>query len=319
MTDPSRPGGGEPDVMVSGDEREPWRASRRQKAVVAGGVAVALVVAGAVQVVRHQREQTRLDAASPRQVTLAVTLPVDDASAPEGSVRLAVRNDTPDPVHLSRLTVDVEGLDPVPLDLDLAPAQIGHLDVPDTVACDPALAATGLTVSGSFDVRTSRGRTGAVPVMLLSDAVAGLLGHAQDRCHYQPPDRALGAFFGEAKRVGDTLVVTETLTNQGLLDLEVTGYTTDPWLAVTSRPAGVVSLPPGTFDDNGTPVGDGRTVQLVFRVTDCAAARAAVLPDLDPTVVAFVRHSGGEGSSGLGVSTDVDVHPLADFVVAVCR
>ena len=318
VTDPSRPGGAA-DVMVSGDEREPWRASRRQKALLAGALVVALLVAAGVQVVRHQREQTRLDALSVAQVSVAVTIQpaLDDSTT--GTVHLALRNDTPVTVHVDRLRVDLPGLPEVRIDKDLLSAEFVTADVPDRVTCSPDVKDTQRQVRGALDVRTARGVRATVPVTLLPDAVQSLLGAAQDRCHFLPLTRALSVSINDdARRAGKQVVADLLLSNDGLLPLTVTGIQLPSGFALGTDASLPLSLPIARFDAQGARISDdGFPLRLTIGVEDCGAARQAVTsPDFDPEGD-FVLTNGTDVAN-VPFAVSVDGAPVSALVTALC-
>ena len=296
VTDPSRPGG-PADVVVSGDEREPWRASRRQKALLAGAVVVALLVAAAVQVVRHQREQTRLDAQSLKQVAVVVTTGEDRDT---GSTLVSLRNDGRGPVHVDALRIDLPGLSEIRLDKDLIEAQILPIAVPDRVTCSQRVLDTQREVSGQVSVRTTRGVRASLPVTLGFDAVGLLLARAQDRCHLYPLAGALQVTTGDARRVGRTLEVDLGLSNIGLRPLTVTGLTMPDGFTVRVDKAFPIAIPAAVyFGQDQRSLDDDPSLHLVIGVSDCATSAQAVTDTaFDPPGSIEVRNGNDQGSVG---------------------
>ena len=70
------------DVLVSGDEREPWRWTQRRRHVALTAVVVATLVAGVASAVDMVRENHRLDRASVDAVQLRAEAPVEELAPP---------------------------------------------------------------------------------------------------------------------------------------------------------------------------------------------------------------------------------------------
>ena len=84
LSDPNNPG--EPvDVMVSGDEREPWKPGRRTWSVLGVLALIAAMVVLVSLVVQHRDEQASKDAATLSQFALVspVRLPVPLVAEPQ--------------------------------------------------------------------------------------------------------------------------------------------------------------------------------------------------------------------------------------------
>jgi hypothetical protein len=263
ITDPRRPV--EPgDVLVSGDEKPPWRAKRWHYEALGLVVLLALAVVVPQRVVAARAADRRAAIAAVDAAEVAISLGTITDRSPV--VRADVTSTGPDPITLESVQLHDPGYSRLTVNAQLPVRGISHLTVPDTRTCSEDL------LNGSFGgppatVRfrvAGREVTRSVPVP--PDLYQALTEAAQTRCGFLPGSKALGGRLS-VRPVGSQLKVALELTNAGRLPLYVRStYVLTPGLEV---PAG------GSYVLVRTG-GASTTYSFRLRVTDCTQLRPLV-------------------------------------------
>ncbi|MGB8652346.1 MAG: hypothetical protein WCD35_16995 [Mycobacteriales bacterium] len=272
ITDPNRPAGAD-DVLVSGNEREPWRPSRRHWQLLGAVLAVLAVTVPVVLVVQHRREQARLDRAALAAVRLVAVLPQEaNHNPPPDTAPLGLRNDGPDDVRVLSLRIDAAGYRDQAVGR-LVEGGVGFLalDVANTPPCDARLV-TAPPRTVIVTLRTERGDRTTRRLPLDAELARLLSGLARDRCGYQAPADALQADLAASHADGADLVATFQVYNRSVLPLTLLGLE-GPGLRITTTPALPLALTPQRSPNAGT-LSQQLTVRV--RVTDCARALPAL-------------------------------------------
>lgn len=217
ITDPSRPGE-VGDVLISGDEREPWRPSRRHYRALA--YVLLLVVAAVVpaQVVSARAQDHRDAVAEADLVKLAVSATSSALTGPD--VSLTVTNETDHALRLLSVQVREPGYGVTRVDRTIAAHSAIPVTVPDTRTCgrdqiSPANTGTVTTVS-----RTSHGERVLRSVTVSDQAWQQLTSVARERCGWKTPLEALRV-TATWVRSGSDLVLRGTVSNSGKAELAV--------------------------------------------------------------------------------------------------
>ena len=265
ITDPRRPVA-PGDVLVSGDEKPPWRARRGHYEALGLVVLLALAVVVPQRVVASRAADRRAAIAAVDAAQVAISLGTITDRSPE--VRADITNSGPDAITLQTVTLQDSAYRTLAVNAPVAPRSITHLTVPDTRACtDDLLNGTlgGPPATVRFRV-AGRDVTRTVPVA--QDLWQALIEAAQNRCGFLPAVKALGVRLS-VRPVGKQLEVVLGLTNAGRLPLSVISVSAlVPGLEVLSGP-GNVPVPPG---------GAAKAYRFRLRVTDCLQLRPAVMP-----------------------------------------
>jgi hypothetical protein len=270
MTDPTRPA--EPvDVMVAGDDRDPWRPGKRTWILLAVLVVLAAIAVPVGLDRQHQADERALDSAAAKDVALAPTAdPVVGAEPVPNVIGIGLRNDTDQNVTLVGYHVQGAGYTAQQVDLPILPYEIVHLGVPDTATC----AVTVLTKeppSIRLRVRTSRGQVVTLTADLVDAAGSALALGAQQRCGLRKPlDAFISQIIETSTIKGRTLTVTTIVANTGRLPLRIASLESFPGVTVTTSRPLPLALPYTLLDSSHPLTGTPLTFRLT--VTDCAQA-----------------------------------------------
>ena len=306
ISDPTRPG--EPvDVMVSGDEKEPWRPTRRHWTALA--VLVLLAVAAVVpdRVVSARAADRRAELAAVDGVEL--TLSADGSQPAPDAVRLLVQNTGPSDVRL--LEVQVDGYPTQRTDVLVPRAGADTVDLKDTVTCTEKVLLTGDQNRVRLRLRTPGGTVVTRRLDLTGDAWLPLAALAQKRCGYLSPGEAL-KITAAGQVVGRALDLRVTVRNTGRVPLRLDGVNLPAGFDWRTVPAPPTSLPASQT----TPT----SLLVRLTVNSCPDAQSSLVGD---PVVAFstVQLLSGGAEYGAGDSPPVleDALPLlTQLVSAAC-
>jgi hypothetical protein len=281
---------GHGEVLVSGDDKDPWRPSRAQVMVALTVASIGLVVAGVTVAVNKVRTEHRLD----REALAALQLVADQGfETAEGrgpdTVEVALRNESPHAVRLLSARLDADGFGALPLDSELAAGESVVLAFPNRIACsrsvltDPADAVV-------VRLRTHRGQVVTRREPLSPTAFMEVNRPAQERCGYLPADEAFGFLVGSIRYVGDQVVARLQLYNNSLLPLALARLREAPGLSLElSRPL-PLALPPQDEPQAITRLVD---LELRLRMVSCSSfLEAAGGGDLFDLVQAWVQREG---------------------------
>ena len=314
ISDPNNPSG-YGDVLGAGDEKAPWRPSRRQwQALLAAGL-VLLVAVPPTLYLKHRGDERAAD----RQALAAVRL---DAK-PEGDIGpdqpLTLRNLGPDAITIVVVRVDREGYGSSPADLRLAPSSTGQVQLPFVATCPSGIPRNG--PSGVLvTVRTARGAKKVVRVDIRNtDASYAFVERIKGRCGLYAPHESLQVVSSTVGVVGRELRVHADVTNRSRLRRDVTGLFLAPGFRIRTSPGLPLVVPPSPAGRQGEP----RAFDARITVSGCAAARQALRGDPQGSeqyvqgVEAQINGSAAEGPAFLYLSGDFAV-ALRDLVAASC-
>jgi hypothetical protein len=254
------------DVLVSGDEREPWRWTQRRRHVALTAVVVATLVAGVASAVDMVRENHRLDRASVDAVQLRAEAPVEEL-APPSEVQLSVLNDGPSPVRLLSAWLVAPGYERQSLNAVVGSGESLVLTLPDQARCGPSLLDDPAQVLHVL-VRTHRGQVTTREVTLGPEAFDAVNHPARERCGYLPANEAFVFGTQTLTRDGREVVVRALVHDESVLPLALDRITAMPGLEVEVTPRLPLRLPPQTGQEL---VSHFVTVTLQLRVANCAA------------------------------------------------
>lgn len=282
VVDPRLPGS--TDLLLRGDDREPWRPTPRQKRVALAAAAVIAVVAGASYAADRARAGRRADRAALSTVRLW-TDSLADGPGPAGSIPLSLRNDGPSPVRVLAARLLAPGYDELALDDLVQPGESLAFDVTDAAPCGPQLVdepAEAIRVR----VRTHRGQITTRDVPLGPAAFTAVNHPARERCGYLGADESFAFEVESLELRGRAVVAHATVHDDSVLPLELRRVVAIPGLAVDVSPTTPLRLPPqtGTTDR----VMHFVPLTLRLRVVDCSAFFSGPAFGLDRLVHGWV-------------------------------
>jgi hypothetical protein len=258
IVDPNLSGG--PDLITSGDERDPWRPTRRQRRIALVALAVVAVVTGATGIVGNVRAARSADQAAVASLHLAAVDGPDDLE-PQGSVLVLVRNDGPHQVRLLSARLLAPGYAEQQLHEVIGPIGAVLIQLPDTAVCGPALLREPAELI-RLRLRTYRGQVITRDVRLGPGAHRAVNHAARERCGYLPADEAFGFGVQSVERRGKQVVIRALVHDDSVLPLVLMRLAPAPGLEIEVWPRLPLQLPVQTSAQRIT-----HFVELTLRVT----------------------------------------------------
>jgi len=254
------------EMLVAGDEREPFEWTPRRRYVALTAVTVATLVAGVASAADMVGDGHRRDRASIAAVRLYADAAVE-ATAPAAEVQLSLRNDGPSAVRLLSARLVAPGYGEQRLTGVVAAGESVVLHLPDEVPCGPKLLTEPVEVL-RVRVRTDRQQVTTQELTLGPSAYIAVNHPARERCGYLPPDEAFTFGVQSLQRRGHQVLVKALVHDESVLPLILVRVAAVPGLEVEVAPRLPLRLPPQT--------GPERTshfvpVTLRVRVANCSA------------------------------------------------
>jgi hypothetical protein len=277
IVDPNAPLG---TTELLGSDREPGRVSPYQKLVVAMTALIVALVSIGVARIKQVHHGQQLDAAAVAAVSLAVQPSADYYG--EDSGKILIVNNGPQRVVIESAQFVGQGFQPQRQSVRIESTLANGIEVSEAKNCTPALYQGGprqLRVTA----RTVRGGLAQRTLELPPDVTQRAGGMQRARCGYLLPAEALWPQLTGARRVGDDVVATFELQNEGVLPLTVSGLQAPE--GMTFRAQLPVTLGPRQFW-----TGHSRPVTLTVRlhVQDCGLFRQAGADGIGPVGVLAV-------------------------------
>ena len=249
-------------MLSAGDERPPWRASRRHVLAALAALLLAACAAGGVGWRRHQAQERRLDRAAVAALSLIV---VDDPLGfiDDGDdVAVELRNDGRQPVRIRSARVDFPGYRQIPLSAALTPYAATRLRIASTPSCGPAVVTMG-QLDLLVGVVTVRGTARQLRLPLLAGSTGLFVrSRAREVCAMMPTAQAVTVSAALARSSSREAVLDLTLENLSVLPVTLQAIGAGPGLQVTAESRLPVALPART-----APRTRASLVSVLVRVT----------------------------------------------------
>lgn len=254
------------ELLLAGDEREPWFWTARRRYVGLTAVVVATLVAGVASAVDMVREDRLRDRASASAVELRADSAVG-GFAPANAVQVSLLNDGPAAVHLLSAWLVAPGYAVQPLHEVVAPGESVVLTLPDQAQCGPSLLDSPAELL-HLRVRTQRDVVTTRDVPLAPGAYVAVNHAARERCGYLPANEAFTFGTQSLARHGREVVVKALVHDESVLPLTLDLMTAMPGLQMEVTPRLPLRLPPQT---GGQRMSHFVAMTLRLRVANCSA------------------------------------------------